>query len=206
MPTPSESGAILRFAITVSDRYLGVFDALLNAGWEPIRLFSSPTEGRIFATKASIERACALKIGIQLSRMGEHDLQHLADDGWEVLVVASYPWRIGDWRPFVPHAINFHPSLLPEFRGSYPLINGLLAQRARWGVTCHKLAPEFDTGDVLAQRAFDVAAQDTHEILDLKTQMAAAALATQVSGDFSALWAGATPQAEGSYAPLFSER
>jgi methionyl-tRNA formyltransferase len=113
-------------------------------------------------------------------------------------------WRLAAFRPARDQLSSV---AVAEFRGSYPLIGGLLAQRARWGVTCHKLAPEFDTGDVLAQRAFDVAAQDTHEILDLKTQMAAApALARQVSGDFSALWAGATPQAEGSYAPLFGER
>lgn len=195
----------MRFAITVSDRYLGVFDALLDAGWEPIRLFSTPTEGRISPNKACIERASALRIGIQLSRLCKRDLQRLADDGCEVLVVASYTWRIGDYKPYLPHAINFHPSLLPEFRGPYPLINGLLAGRTRWGVTCHKLAPEFDAGDVLAQRAFDVAAQDTHETLDLKTQMAATRLARQVGREFPALWTGATPQGEGSYAPLFGE-
>jgi len=58
----------MRFAITVSDRYLGVFDALLKAGWEPIRLFTSPADGRMFRNGASIERAQARKIGIQLSR------------------------------------------------------------------------------------------------------------------------------------------
>jgi methionyl-tRNA formyltransferase len=188
----------MRFAITVSDRYLGVFDALLRGGWEPIRVFTSPTDGRISRNSASIERAQAQKVGIQLSRMSEHDLQHLADDGCEVLVVASYAWRIGEWRPFVPHAINFHPSLLPEFRGPYPLVNGLLARCSRWGVTCHKLAPDFDTGDILAQRAFDVTAQETHETLDLKTQIAATALAKHVAEDFTALWVGATPQDGGS--------
>jgi hypothetical protein len=184
---------MLRFAITASDRYLGVFDALLNAGWEEARIFSVPT--RISLSKACIERASGLGlgIGIQLSRIRERDLQRLADDGCEV---ASYSWRIGGWKPHIAHAINFHPSLLPEFRGPYPLINGLLARQTRWGVTCHKLAPEFDAGDVLAQRAFDAAGQDTHETLDLKTQTAASRLVLQVDKEFPALWAGATPQGE----------
>lgn len=195
----------MRFAITATDRYLGVFNALLDAGWEPMRLFSWATDGRMFQTSAVIERALKLKIGIQLSRMDELELQHLSDAGCEVLVVASYKWRIGEWQRFVPHAINFHPSLLPEFRGCYPLVNGLLERRTRWGVTCHKIAADFDTGDILAQRGFDIAPQETHETLDLKTQMAATALARQVAGDFAALWAGATPQSQGSHAPLFSD-
>jgi methionyl-tRNA formyltransferase len=195
----------MRFAITMSDRYLGVFEALLNAGWQPVRLFGAPTDGRLSPNRASIDRACALKIGIQLSRMSERDLKYLAEEECEVLVVASYPWRIGDWQRFLPHAINFHPSPLPECRGPYPLVNALLEKRTRWGVTCHKLAPEFDTGDILAQRTFDVDEQETHETLDLKTQMATATLARHVAQNFAALWAGATRQGEGSYAPLFSQ-
>ena len=195
----------MRFAITASDRYLGVFNAFIAAGWEPIRLYSSPTDGRVFNNKECIARASALKLGIQLSPLKEGDLHALGDEGCEVLIVASYQWRIGDWRAHLPFAINFHPSLLPQYRGPYPLVNGLLDGAPRWGVTCHQLAPDFDTGDILAQRAFDVAADESHESLDLRTQMAAAALAKEVAGNFKALWDAATPQAGGSYAPLFKD-
>ena len=192
----------MRFAITCSDRYMTVLEALLGAGWEPMRLFSVPTDGRLFRNQAVIERARGLKIDIQLSRLNERDLQHLQDDGCEVLVVASYQWRIGDWARHLPHAINFHPSLLPDFRGPYPLVNGLMGQSTRWGASCHKLAREFDSGDILAQQAFEVAAEETHETLDLRTQIAAGQLARRVAQDFDALWAGATPQTRGSHAPL----
>jgi len=195
----------MRFAITCSDRYLAVFEAFVAAGWEPIRLFTVPTDGRLFRNSAVIERARALKMGILLSRLGERELRQLQDDGCDVLVVASYQWRIGDWAPFVPHAINFHPSLLPQYRGSYPLLNGLLAQCQRWGVSCHKLAPEFDSGDVLAQQEFEVAPDETHETLDLRTQIAAGRLAARVAAEFADLWAGATPQAAGTHAPLLGD-
>jgi len=194
----------MRFAITASDRYLVVFDAFLQAGWTPIRLFGTPCDGRMFRNTAVIQRAQGLKIGIQLSRMTERDLRTLADDGCEVLVVASYQWRIGEWQRSIPYAINFHPSLLPHFRGPYPLVNGLLQRSTRWGITCHKLA-EFDAGDILAQRDFAVQPDETHETLDLRTQMASGALATQVAENFTALWAGAKPQPAGSYAPIFAD-
>jgi methionyl-tRNA formyltransferase len=191
----------MRFALTCTDRYLGVFDTLVDAGWQPMRLFASPADGRMFRTEAVIERARALKIGIQLSRLDEAELQRLGEEGCEVLVVASYSWRIADWRPHLRYALNFHPSLLPEFRGPYPLINGLLAQRPRWGVSCHQLSAEFDQGDILDQEAFDVAADESHETLDLKTQMATARLARRVAANLEALWAAAQPQEGGSYAP-----
>jgi methionyl-tRNA formyltransferase len=195
----------MRFAITATDRYLAVFNALLKAGWEPVRLFTAPTDDRVFATRACIARAHGLKMGIQLSPIKERDLRSLAEEGCDILVVASYQWRIGDWRPHLRYAVNFHPSLLPNFRGPYPLVNGLLGQSTRWGVTCHKVAADFDTGDILAQRAFDVAADEFHERLDLRTQMAAAALAGDVAGNFEALWNAAQPQSEGSYARLFND-
>lgn len=196
---------IMRFAITASDRYLGVFDAFLRAGWTPLRLFGTPTDGRMFRNTAVIQRAQSLKIGIQLSRLSDRDLRQLADDGCEVLVVASYQWRIGDWRAAIPYAINFHPSLLPDHRGPYPLVNGLLQRCSHWGVTCHRLAPEFDSGDILAQRRFQVSPDESHETLDLRTQMAANSLATEVAENFPALWADARPQGAGSYAPAFKD-
>ena len=119
--------------------------------------------------------------------------------------MASYQYRIGDWQRHLRYAINFHPSLLPQFRGAYPLVNGLLQRCDRWGVTCHKVAAEFDAGDILAQRAFDVAPDETHDTLDLRSLMAATALAAEVAQQFAELWHGARPQAPGSYAPLFAD-
>jgi methionyl-tRNA formyltransferase len=195
----------MRFAITATDRYLGVFDAFLAAGWEPIRLFTVPTDGRLFSNSIVVERARARKMDIQLSRLKARDLESLRDDGCDVLVVASYQWRILEWEKFVPHAVNFHPSLLPQFRGPYPLVNGLLARTRHWGATCHKLAPEYDSGDILAQRGFDVAPGETHETLDLRTQIAMSSLATEVALNFKTLWTGAKPQGAGTYAPLFDD-
>ena len=195
----------MRFAITCSDRYLSVLDTFVEAGWQPLRMFGVPCDGRMFRNSASIDRAKALGIGIQLSRIVPADLQRLADEGCEALIVASDHWRLLGWEPHLRYAVNFHPSLLPQYRGPYPLLNGLRDGATRWGVTCHKLAPEFDSGDILAQHEFAVDADETHETLDLKSQMATRRLARDVVADFRSLWDGARPQGPGRSAPLLGE-
>ena len=46
--------AARRFAITATDRYLGVFKAFVEAGWAPVKLFTAPTDDRLFHNKATI--------------------------------------------------------------------------------------------------------------------------------------------------------
>jgi methionyl-tRNA formyltransferase len=194
-----------RFAIVATDRYLGVMNAFLECGWEPVKLFTAPTDNFNFHNKAVIHRAQELKIDIQLSRLNEDALADLARRGCEVLVVASYQWRIPPWEGYLPYAINFHPSLLPSYRGPYPLVAGVLDQQRIWGVSCHRIAPGFDEGDILATRSFPIAERECHDSLDLKTQFEARLLAATVAQDFDRLWREAQPQLGGSYARLWND-
>lgn len=189
----------MRFAITAVDRCLGVFEAFLAAGWEPVKLFTIPPGGFVSRNRAVIARAVGLNLPVQISRIGEDDLRDLGARGCDALVCASYDWRIGDWRPHLRYAVNFHPSPLPEGRGAYPAFQALLEGHKAWGVACHKLEPAFDTGEILDAEPFALTDADCHESLDLKTQMAMASLARRVARDLPALWGGARPQAGGSY-------
>ncbi|MGC8519334.1 MAG: methionyl-tRNA formyltransferase [Steroidobacteraceae bacterium] len=195
----------MRFAITLTDRYLPVLEALLAAGWQPVKLFTSPVDDRIFHNKLSLQRAQQLDIPVQISRMLDADLLDLSARGCDALVVASYRWRIGEWQPHLRYAVNFHPSPLPIGRGAYPVVRAILDGHTQWGISCHKLAPRFDSGDILAQETFPIAADECHETLDLKTQLASGVLARKVAGNFETLWREATVQGEGSYWKLFTD-
>jgi methionyl-tRNA formyltransferase len=195
----------MRFAITLTDRYLPVLEALLAAGWQPVKLFTSPVDDRIFHNKLSLERAQQLDIPVQISRMLDADLLDLKARGCDALVVASYRWRIGEWQPHLRYAVNFHPSPLPIGRGAYPVVRAILDGHAQWGITCHKVAKRFDSGDILAQESFPIAADECHETLDLKTQLASGILAGRVAADFETLWRDAATQGEGSYWKLFTD-
>ncbi|WP_210254985.1 formyltransferase family protein [Methylocapsa sp. S129] len=131
--------------------------------------------------------------------MTARDLEELGEQGCEALIVASYDRKICDWRPFLRYAVNFHSSPLPDGRGPYPSVRAILENRGFWGVTCHRLTPDIDRGEILAAEQFPLRPDECHESLDLKIQMAAKRLATRVAGQFAELWDLAKPQEEGSY-------
>jgi methionyl-tRNA formyltransferase len=195
----------MRFALTAVDRNLSVLDGLLEAGWKLIKLFTVPSPDGASLSRAVIDRAARLNVPIQLSRLLDDDLRALGAAGCEVLVCGSYNWRIGDWRPHMPYAVNFHTSPLPDARGPYPNFRAILENRRAWGVSCHKIERKFDTGDILATELFPLSETDCHDSLELKTQMACGRLASRVAGDFVGLWDGAHPQKSGSYWKLTSE-
>ncbi len=198
----------MRFAITCVDRCLTIFEALLAEGWEPVKLFTIPPGPVFSGNSATIARAVGLGVPIQISRMQDDDLKDLADRGCEALICASYNWKIGDWRPYLRYGLNFHPSPLPVARGPYPAFQAILEQRRSWGVTCHKIEPRFDVGDILDAETFALPEDECHEGLSLKTQMAFGRLAHRVGRNVAALWDGARPQGPGSYwkAPTDEDR
>lgn len=189
----------MKFAITASDRYLGVWEAFVAQGWEPVKLFTTPVDNRLHHHQAVLKYARERGIEAQISPLGEADLEDLAQRGCDALVVASYNWRIGDWRPYLRYAVNFHPSPLPYARGAYPIVSAILGNHDSWGVTCHRLEPQFDSGPILASRSFPLAADECHESLDLKVQLAAKTLAADVAAHFGDYWESARPQGEGTY-------
>ena len=52
--------------------------------------------------------------------------------------------------------INIHPSLLPSYKGVDPVFFAMQDEQDAIGVTVHRMAETFDTGEILMQRAFDV--------------------------------------------------
>ena len=191
---------IMRFAIAAIDRYLGVFETFVQAGWTPVKLFTSPLKNDLDSQHAVIAYAEQQGAAIQLSQMTTSNMAELRDVyGCEALIVASYSWKIEDWQPFLKYAVNFHASPLPEGRGPYPVIRAIKEGRPSWAVTCHKINSEFDKGDILAVEEFPLQPDECHESLDLKIQMAAKRLAGKVAGLFIGLWEEAKPQGDGSY-------
>jgi methionyl-tRNA formyltransferase len=198
----------MRFAFAGIDFLGGVFTALVEAGWRPVKLFTRPCDGVYDFNDTVVAQGRRHRIPIQLSRIRAEDLDALADEHGDVaLVVAGYPWLVTGWRGRMRHALNVHPSPLPVGRGPYPLFRAILQGCETWGVSAHVLAEEgFDTGDILARTLFPTSPEETHETLLAKCQMAANALARDVlARDLPGLWRRAEPQGEGSYWPRATE-
>jgi natural product biosynthesis luciferase-like monooxygenase protein len=71
-------------------------------------------------------------------------------------------------------AINFHDGPLPEYAGLNTPVWALLNGEAQHGITWHLMTREVDRGDVLAQRRFDIA--DNETALTLNTRCFEAAI------------------------------
>ncbi len=85
----------------------------------------------------------------------------------DVLCVAAYGRILGeDLLELAPHgAVNVHASLLPRYRGAAPIQWAIASGDRETGVTVMQMDAGLDTGDVLLQRALDVAPEDTAETL-----------------------------------------
>jgi phosphoribosylglycinamide formyltransferase-1 len=58
------------------------------------------------------------------------------------------PWFVSRWQG---RLLNIHPSLLPEFRGTYTHARALEAGVAEHGCTVHFVVPELDAGPTILQ-------------------------------------------------------
>lgn len=193
----------MKFAFAGIDFLGGVFDALVEAGWTPIKLFTRPCDGIYDHNETVVAQARRHRIPMQLSRMKPADLDALAEAhgrDW-ALVVAGYPWLITGWQGRAIHALNIHPSPLPIGRGPYPLFRAIADAHASWGVTAHVLGEDgFDTGHILARDVFPISPLETHETLLTKCQIASRRLAAgPIARELPVRWRKPEPQGEGSY-------
>ncbi|MDD5365491.1 MAG: formyltransferase family protein [Gallionellaceae bacterium] len=74
--------------------------------------------------------------------------------GADVLICCYFTHRITPrlLDLFGPRAVNFHPALLPAYRGPLPTLAMMLAGETHrhGGMTLHVLSPEMDAGDIVA--------------------------------------------------------
>jgi methionyl-tRNA formyltransferase len=73
-------------------------------------------------------------------------------------------------------AFNLHLSLLPRWRGRFPIPSVILAGERETGVTLHEMEDDFDSGDMVAQVRFPVAPRETATSLYAKSAAASRVL------------------------------
>ena len=115
--------------------------------------------------------------------------QVIANLDLDLMVVA------GGWHQKIPlrvlkhprlGAINVHPSLLPEFRGTSVTRWQVLEGVQESGVTVHYMDEEFDTGAVIAQRSIRVTSDQTPQGLFQVLADVGAPLLVESLGNFEA--------------------
>lgn len=89
--------------------------------------------------------------------------------------------------------VNLHPAYLPYNRGKSPNVWSLV-EGTPAGATLHYMAPEFDTGDVIARRRVDTDFADTGKDLHRRLERAQFELFTDVWPDIVADEVESEPQ------------
>jgi methionyl-tRNA formyltransferase len=78
----------------------------------------------------------------------------------DTIVVAAYGVLIPESLLERALWLNFHPSLLPRWRGAAPVERAIMAGDLETGVTIHETVKELDAGPIAAQRAFPIEPED----------------------------------------------
>src|SRR5581483_8772721 len=124
----------------------------------------------------------------------------------DLALCTGYPWLITQEAIDVPRLgiVNGHPSLLPRYRGPYPIAWAIRNGETEIGLSYHFMDASFDTGNLLAQARVPVADDETGETLFEKFPAIAAGLLGTV---FERLAAGdrGDPQEGGEYQSAFEE-
>ena len=126
----------------------------------------------------------------------------------DLIISGGFPWRIPSEVIALPRlgAINMHPALLPRYRGPAAIEWALRNGDAELGFSVHRLAPDFDTGPILAQTRIPIADDDDINSLVAKfgpvlPGLLGQALERVARGDPGE----AQDEAEATYAGLFDE-
>ena len=108
----------------------------------------------------------------------------------DVAVVSSFNYKIPKELLEATKAgfINIHPSLLPKYRGGNPYSTVIMNGEKETGVTLHFMDEGFDTGDIIVQKAVQIAPLETmgtlfNRLNFLGMQMLVAVLAQFEKGD-----------------------
>ena len=111
------------------------------------------------------EQAFRLGLSVfQPKRINTDDsLERLRAVAPEAIVVASYGQLLksGVFSLAPLGTINIHASLLPAYRGAAPVHWAILRGETRTGITTFVIDAGMDTGDILLQRAIDIAPDET---------------------------------------------
>jgi len=72
------------------------------------------------------------------------------------IILHQAPIRLDEELLYLPARgiISRHPSLLPQYKGCFPVFWAFLRKEKEFGVTIHRVEKKYDSGQILAQMAF----------------------------------------------------
>ena len=179
-----------------SDVFLKVFQHLLF-NHEILALYTYRKEEDYFCERNVVALARLHRIPVHYTRITEARLmEYMNEMGCELFFVAEYSHKIPVPEDSHFRGVNIHASLLPVGRSYYPVECAMERGIEETGVTLHRITPQIDHGDILAQRRFPIKPEEDSVDVYLKCAAAAHDMTREVMSDFERYWSGAAPQTE----------
>lgn len=147
--------------------------ALIDSPHEIVAVYTQPDRpsGRGLKLTPSPVKTLALMHQLPVfqpvSLKGETEQNEMAALQADVMVVAAYGLLLPAAVLSIPESgcINIHPSLLPRWRGAAPIQRTLFAGDKETGVTIMQMDAGLDTGPLLLQTRYAIAADETSKTL-----------------------------------------
>ena len=178
------------------------FEAL---GQQVILVVTSPgIQEQPFPTPACIIAYATFGQNILVARNMDRLPDMLSSLAPDLIFTSGFPLRFSRELLALPRlgCVNAHPSLLPKYRGLYPVLWHFLNNETEGGMTLHRMDGDFNTGPILVQRKQAIAPNDDirslwRKLIELEVSMLPEMLSLVAAGD------PGTPQpsAGASYAP-----
>lgn len=187
----------MKIAYAGFDLFYPVLESLYKNGCEITKIFSNRVDNITeFNTKVT-DFANEHNIPITFDKITIKDLEELKAQGVEALFCAAYYYRMPILKDF--KMINVHPSLLPFGRGAWPMPLCILNKEKTSGVTFHKMKEDFDTGEIIMQKSFELSIDENLSSFMDKIYALIPDMVSALLSDFDNYYENATPQGYGEY-------
>ena len=187
----------MKIAYIGIDLFYPALETLFALGCEILEVFTCEVDNKTEFNCKVQNFAKEKNIPCQMTRITRADIERLLEKGCEMAVCGGYYFKIPADTGL--RIVNIHPSLLPVGRGSWPMAQAILWRHKKSGVTIHKIAEGFDTGDILLQKEFKISDDETHETFMQKANLFACDMLKELVSDFDFLYKNARKQGEGEY-------
>jgi methionyl-tRNA formyltransferase len=170
-PTPESWRIVVFTNIPGGEIYSLVNEVVRPLGHRVVGVVTSPgPKWRRSSSYLDVVAAVSPGVDVIVSNHPERWAAMLAPLRPDLIVSGGFPWRIPDDVLALPRlgAINMHPALLPRYRGPAAVEWALRNGDAELGFTIHRIAPDFDTGPILAQVRIPIADEDDIDSLVAK--------------------------------------
>ena len=187
----------MKIAYAGLDLLYPMLEALHSNGCEIVKIFTNKVDNVCEYNEKVIAFANKHAIPVTTDKITLADLDELKAMGVEALFCAAYYHLV----PVHPDLkmINVHPSLLPYGRGSWPMPLCILNDVKESGVTFHKMAESFDTGEIILQKSFALSENEDLDSFMEKACKLIPAMVKELFSDFEGYFYNAKEQGYGEY-------